>query len=369
MILNFEIEDYPPTMIKYLNRTNTSEYGKFVRCGWYCHEQSVDGQSPEFAAFLKRASCEEIVRLFQFGWQCEQQVNKTAADNNESPELLKLSLEIETLRQVVKARDIELGQMQRLFSDQSKTFLQAQNDNSVWWKARFDELREITDKTNSRVDQSKDAKIEQLERMLIAKEQLPVFKGQVGEEFVRQILAQACPECEIVNKSKETKCGDLHVINGADEFVAIEVKNKDVITAADVKKSIADILHLKAINPARKFAGYIFASLKTRNIPKKGSLFFESIDGIPVIWVACDNKHELEICLAHYIKLLFHYHANFCTKLDPKHDTIRAAILNLGKLAQKVTRLLGPLDTLRAQILDIDTEMGTIWGELRGATE
>ncbi len=59
-----------------------------------------------------------------------------------------------------------------------------------------------------------------------AKEHSAVFKGQVGEEFVRQILAQACPKCEIVNKSKETKCGDLHVINGADEFVAIEVKTR-----------------------------------------------------------------------------------------------------------------------------------------------
>lgn len=117
-------------------------------------------------------------------------------------------------------------------------------------------------------------------------------KGVVGENFVRHILQRSFPDMEANDKSGASAESDLHLIrHGDNRFLAVECKNKGMITLQDVDKSLRDIVFLKQ-KYGDMFAGYIFVSLKSVNIPKKGTTFEIQNGDIPVAWVGYDADLE-----------------------------------------------------------------------------
>lgn len=128
------------------------------------------------------------------------------------------------------------------------------------------------------------------------------YKGEEGENLVKAILHSNFISYEIKDASSQSKTADVHLIAPSNKFVAIECKNKQTITATDVKKSLDDIKNLKQND---NFIGYFFVSIKSNNIPKKGSLFYEIIDDIPVIWYATNNPTYLDHDITNLIKVLF----------------------------------------------------------------
>lgn len=128
-------------------------------------------------------------------------------------------------------------------------------------------------------------------------------KGIVGENSVKKWLAEAFIDCEVVDKSGIAAESDLHVVKPNGDFIAVECKNKTQITVQDVEKSIRDISHLKNKYGSR-FVGYVFVSLRSTNIPKKGSGTLEIIDDeIPVYWHGQsdfndEDKSVVEFCKA-----------------------------------------------------------------------
>ncbi len=107
-------------------------------------------------------------------------------------------------------------------------------------------------------------------------------KGLEGEAAVRSFLAHGFTDHEVKDMSSTAAESDIHLFRNDGSFVAIECKNKVEITIGDVTKSSRDITVLKE-KYGTSFVGYVFLSLKTPNIPKKG-MAFEFIEGIPVIW-------------------------------------------------------------------------------------
>jgi alkylated DNA nucleotide flippase Atl1 len=117
-------------------------------------------------------------------------------------------------------------------------------------------------------------------------------KGIVGESLLRSVLGRAFPHFEVVDKSGTVAESDIHLVNSEEgTFIAIESKNKANITIQDVEKSMRDIDYLKQKYGSR-FAGYVFVSLRTPSIPKKGTSFEVVHDSIPVAWIGCDPSNE-----------------------------------------------------------------------------
>lgn len=129
-------------------------------------------------------------------------------------------------------------------------------------------------------------------------------KGAVGERDVMEWLRDSGDFCSFEFKPTSSICAasDFHVINPATgEFIAVEVKNKDDVRAADVAKSNRDIMDMHERFP-RQFVGYAFVSIRSANIPGKGSVVMDFADGssVPTLWwgasssASCDDsKHEL----------------------------------------------------------------------------
>ena len=115
-------------------------------------------------------------------------------------------------------------------------------------------------------------------------------KGIIGENLITDMLRSNFPEYTIVDQSGKAQESDIHFINKTDQIIAIESKNKATITLQDVDKSIRDIEHLST-KYGSSFVGYIFFSLETPNIPKKG-ISFEIINDRPVIWYGTKKNGE-----------------------------------------------------------------------------
>lgn len=130
-------------------------------------------------------------------------------------------------------------------------------------------------------------------------------KGILGENAIAELIGRVFPEYEILDKSGTAAESDLHLVRNTDNcFIAIESKNKKTITNQDVEKSIRDITFLKSKYGSR-FIGYLFTSLRTPNIPRKG-IKFEYNDGIPTIWFGVDEGSQcLETSLPVMIRLLY----------------------------------------------------------------
>jgi hypothetical protein len=107
-------------------------------------------------------------------------------------------------------------------------------------------------------------------------------KGIKGENAIRDILLKNYPNYEVVDTSGQGAVSDLHLVSRTGDIIAVEVKYKVHVTNEDVSKSVRDIGHLKAKH-GDKFKAYVFFSLQSHNIPKKGTCF-EVINEIPVVW-------------------------------------------------------------------------------------
>lgn len=144
------------------------------------------------------------------------------------------------------------------------------------------------------VDMLKTSKSHQ-EEVESLKEQIAVLKGStfskgiVGENIIKGMLVKHFPKHEVIDKSGTTAESDIHLSRPSDgAFIAFECKNKATVTLQDVQKSMRDITELKD-KYGERFSGYVFVSLRSLNIPSKGTAF-ELIDGhVPVAWIGCDE--------------------------------------------------------------------------------
>jgi hypothetical protein len=166
-------------------------------------------------------------------------------------------------------------------------------------------------------------------------------KGILGENAITELLAGQFLEYEILDKSGTAAESDIHVVRNNDNcFIAIESKNKKCITNQDVEKSIRDIGFLKS-KYGNRFVGYLFTSLRTPNIPRKG-LRFEFTDGVPTIWFGMDNSddsvlsQQLQTSLPIMVRLLF---TLADTKLHNSADTTNTFIELQSLLSSLIQRL------------------------------
>lgn len=118
-------------------------------------------------------------------------------------------------------------------------------------------------------------------------------KGARGEAAAMASLRRAFPDRVFLDTSARGAESDFHMVDAEGGVLAVEVKNKAVVTAGDVDKSMRDVRELLERLGGR-LVGYLFVSLRTRNIPRKGALALEAVHGVPVMWYGLDGGVLLE---------------------------------------------------------------------------
>jgi hypothetical protein len=135
-----------------------------------------------------------------------------------------------------------------------------------------------------------------------AKNQLPVIKGQEGEEQIENYLKYKYIRSKVILTNKEKSKGDMY-FQWHGIRCMVEVKNKEILILNDVEKFEKDIITLLKQN---KINCAIFVSLKTNNIPHKtrDSLQLEYFKGIPIIYLYVDHEQIIACAIALLDKLL-----------------------------------------------------------------
>ena len=185
------------------------------------------------------------------------------------------------------------------------------------------------------------------------------YKGEEGENRIKTILNTHFISYEIKDASSQSKTADIHLISPTNKFIAIESKNKQTITAIDVRKSLEDIKNLKQNDD---FIGYLFVSMKNNNIPKKGNLYYEIIEDIPVIWYATNNLTYLERDIINLINILFmHKNKKNINELTSSLTECFNRIQNLKKIVEDS---LKSLTSLKSNITEIKSSISYIYDDI-----
>lgn len=225
------------------------------------------------------------------------------------------------------------------------------------WICKFEKLTETYNQSlKHELNNYKDKEIESLKCQLSIVQNTNSFKGEQGEQNIKDILRRNFIGYEITDTSAQSSMSDIHLFDKNNALIAIECKNKSAISTTDVSKSLQDIKHLKAKFP-NSFTGYFFVSIRSNNIPKKGDVLYEIIDDVPVIWYGCDNPVNLEHDVVNFIKLLF------CHRLHtpPKEDVIISAI---NEHIKKVSEVKKQIDHVLNGMQSMQSSMATIKGTI-----
>jgi hypothetical protein len=162
------------------------------------------------------------------------------------------------------------------------------------------------------------------------------YKGAIGEKCLRDIISNNFIDCEVIDTSKTGGVSDIHVILPHGGIIAIESKNKANITNQDVCKSLTDIHTLNEMH-GDKFQGYLFVSHRTRNIPKKGGLYYEvSPEGIPIIWYGVSEGDNIEPGLIMLMKVLLCVCSSNVLNKDEHMETDINLIMNVVKAKMEI---------------------------------
>lgn len=172
-----------------------------------------------------------------------------------------------------------------------------------------------------------------------------VETGIIGEEIVESWTREIFNSAEIINMSKHTAKGDLHV-RLQNKLFLLEIKNKVTIAKSDIDKFIRDIDENKS-----ELHGGLFISLNTPSIPCKGDFSLEYVGSIPIIYIHVSDKQTLKVAL----KTLLYLN----NKSDDTHLTImiNQTYANLKSISTIATSLSKNIDDVRTNLESIKREI------------
>ncbi len=128
-------------------------------------------------------------------------------------------------------------------------------------------------------------------------------KGEIGESFVLTAAQRIWQTAAFEKTAGASAMSDFHLVtaHSSDKStkshrIVFECKNKKIVTASDVAKSVRDMTEIRSLHPL-DFAAYAFVSIDSRAIPGKGALHFEIVDvGRPlfVAWLGIAASEDLQ---------------------------------------------------------------------------
>lgn len=232
------------------------------------------------------------------------------------------------------------------------------------WIIKFEKLSETYNQSlKHELNNYKDKEIESLKCQLSVVQNTNSFKGEQGEQNIRDILRRNFIGYEIADTSAQGGMSDIHLFDKTNSLVAIECKNKSAISTTDVTKSLQDIKNLKAKFP-NSFTGYFFVSMRSPNIPKKGDIFYEIIDDIPVIWYGCSNPITLEQDVVNFIKLLYCHKIRAPQKEETIISAINEHIKKVSEVKKQIDSVVNSMHTMQNSMLTIKATIDWLFQDM-----
>lgn len=198
-----------------------------------------------------------------------------------------------------------------------------------------------------------------------------IVKGNIGEAWVKSVVAKWFCDIEIVDMSGSGSMSDIHLVNANDQRIVVECKNKASVTLTDVDKSMRDIESLKETYGDR-FVGYIFCSIKSYNIPRKGEFCFELIGGLPVVWFGVDSEGSAELAekeVVNVVKIMMSIVKNLGCKdgVEKEHfvDGLKTLLSNVTEQKKTVGLMHNNLASMKTHVDKLSLSTNTMFEDLR----
>eukprot|EP00798_Chlamydomonas_sp_ICE-L_P027834 gene27835-7204_t len=127
--------------------------------------------------------------------------------------------------------------------------------------------REIEKEVARKTDDTKALRMQlaDLEREMDILRRSNSARGAVGEERIASFLRREWPKSEVRDMSKSPHTCDIWWFASPSSFIAVEVKNKGVVTRSDVERFESDVANISERN-GRAFIGGVFADDELREL-------------------------------------------------------------------------------------------------------
>jgi hypothetical protein len=163
-------------------------------------------------------------------------------------------------------------------------------------------------------------------------------KGAKGENRVQEIVKGYYKNCSVQDTSGTPHSGDLLLtLQNISLTCLIEVKNKKIITEADITKFLRDVSECKNnINCA------LFVSLITDNIPGKGNFYLEIKNNMPVIYIYLFDPSSIKFAIETLSFLNLKFSQTTSTELNHQEltsDTIELIYSEYTTMQQEAIRI------------------------------
>lgn len=297
----------------------------------------------------------------------EDRIHRINVENQDYVTKLKTSMsqEMMEMRDKLSRAEEEIGrrvaqETQILQARHAKEMAEAKIENVhhiaqlTGDKERFRALYEDAQKVLSEyVSGMQSQKLSELQRCLQDKERkLAILeksnsgKGIAGEATLSEYLRLHFLENEIMDTSRQKHSCDMWMKLVGGSFVAVESKNKSIVTSQDVDKFLFDVEYMCNMHPD-KFLGAIFVSLRSRNIPHKGDMHVELRQGRPVMFVAFESDEDLResILLKRCVSLCCAFGQQSCSVSRSETESI---ICQLRPLLRNIDTMRKSLDAVKA---------------------
>lgn len=218
------------------------------------------------------------------------------------------------------------------------------------YKAMYNEL---TSRMQCPVKTAYEDRIEALAKQLIDREyelallkKTNAAKGALGENLIAHHLRQYFPAAEIYDTSKIKHSCDIHMKLDNRYIFAFESKVKDTITPQDIEKFYRDTEQMVLTN-GENFLGAAFISLRTKNIPTKGDLFFDQVKSRPVLFIGFPTEDQIDPLLFSSLLKLLTKIAFYQQKTNQHATTVQDLIEKLKPVLTTISRTRTDIDTIK----------------------
>lgn len=307
---------------------------------------------------------ERSVEASRIQRELSEKLDKAREDTECRLESLK-RLHSDNVRSIKEAHEALIVEKTRQHQSEITSYIERSHKQVEQWISKYEEAtKQYNEYVKGELDGSKEREISELKARLSVVESSNAYKGTIGELTIRDVLARRFPSHEIRDTSAMNAMSDIHIVDEMGYTVVIESKNKATVTAQDVAKSTNDIKHVSA-KIGDRFVGYLFVSLRSGNIPRKGELCYELIEGKPCIWYGCSNRNMLEDDIAKLVTLLWQHRSwHSDVKKDEVTPKINSYMLKVSELKKSIESLNGSLASMKTQVVSMQGTVSWIYDDM-----
>lgn len=303
---------------------------------------------------------DEVDRLKKHNADLEYKLKQSSIDYNNIKEDIE-----KTIKQQY---DYQLAlEQERLRSSHTQeivcTKTQAEQYKSLYQCTMSDMQATLKAMYEEKLDQMS-KRISEKDRELALLKKTNAAKGALGENLVASYLRSFFPAAEVYDTSKIKHSCDIHLKLEGKHVFAFESKYKDSITPNDIEKFYRDAEQMAMVE-GENFLGAAFISLRTKNIPTKGDLYFDQVKSRPILFIGFESEEKIDHMLFSSIIKLFVMIGYYQKKNNQQASTVQDIIEKLKPILFTVSRTRSDIDnikTMASKIIDstinLDRDIG-----------